>query len=89
MASPYDECAPQTHPLYVYRLDSTDGASASTFMSILMKHDTELDFLNTIFSFLQRRTKYFHPENTDAPANFQSLINVLQHQKASVRIIAC
>eukprot|EP01048_Picozoa_sp_COSAG05_P011182 COSAG05_NODE_1037_length_6076_cov_6.031621_6_plen_211_part_00 len=56
----------------------------STFMSILMQHKSELEFLNSIFSFLQRRTKYFHPDNKGAEDNFESLIEVLRHQKMQV-----
>ena len=55
-----------------------------TLVSIMMQHKSELEFLNTIFSVIQRRTKYFHPDNADAGFNFQSLIEVLQAQKAAL-----
>eukprot|EP01043_Picozoa_sp_COSAG02_P081485 COSAG02_NODE_19931_length_857_cov_1.924802_1_plen_75_part_01 len=50
-------------------------------MSILMQHKSELEFMNTIFAFVQRRTKYFHPENPEATRNFDSLVEVLQYQR--------
>lgn len=37
--------------------------------------------MNTIFAFIQRRTKYFHPENPEATRNFDSLIQVLSYQR--------
>ena len=55
--------------------------ACSTLMSILMQHKSELDFMNTIFAFIQRRTKYFHPENPEATRNFDSLIQVLSFQR--------
>lgn len=51
-----------------------------------MQHKSELEFLNSVFSFLQRRTKYFHPDNKDAADNFESLIEVMQHQKMQVLV---
>eukprot|EP00164_Ancoracysta_twista_P001267 GFYU01001664.1.p1 GENE.GFYU01001664.1~~GFYU01001664.1.p1 ORF type:complete len:319 (+),score=135.36 GFYU01001664.1:67-1023(+) len=51
-----------------------------TFKSMLMQHNTEVDFLNTVFQFLQRRTECFTGPN--ALQNFDTLINTLSFQKS-------
>ncbi|KAJ1470453.1 hypothetical protein T484DRAFT_1753864 [Baffinella frigidus] len=49
-----------------------------TLMAMMRQHKDEMDFLNNIFGFLQRRTQCFN--GPKAETNFQTLINTLSHQ---------
>jgi len=49
-----------------------------TLMAILQQHSSDVEFLNCIFGFLQRRTSCFN--GPKAEQNFQTLISTLTHQ---------
>mmetsp|Transcript_15199 Transcript_15199/g.30508 ORF Transcript_15199/g.30508 Transcript_15199/m.30508 type:complete len:321 (+) Transcript_15199:44-1006(+) len=49
-----------------------------TLFAMMQQHPSEMDFLNTIFGFLQRRTQCFN--GPKAETNFQTLINTLTYQ---------
>ncbi|EKX45230.1 hypothetical protein GUITHDRAFT_159699 [Guillardia theta CCMP2712] len=49
-----------------------------TLFAMMTQHESEMEFLNTIFGFLQRRTQCFN--GPKAENNFQTLINTLSHQ---------
>lgn len=50
-----------------------------TLFAMMQQHENEMEFLNAVFGFLQRRTSCFN--GPKAEANFTTLINTLSHQK--------
>lgn len=54
-----------------------------TLFSMMQQHETEMEFLNTIFGFLQRRSACFN--GPKAENNFSTLINTLTHQREVYR----